>query len=102
MDPIFERAARWGLETEYRDAFGQPRSVERDVLCKLLDSLAADGEPPKRMLPVNGTRATFKAVTQVTFRKLWRASSCENVALRPVRRFSGYPEALLGRKPAKS
>lgn len=51
MDPIFERAARWGLETEYRDAFGQPRSVERDVLCKLLDSLAADGEPPKRMLP---------------------------------------------------
>jgi 4-alpha-glucanotransferase len=51
MDPIFERAARWGLETEYRDAFGQHRLVERDVLCKLLDSLAADGEPPKRMLP---------------------------------------------------
>jgi 4-alpha-glucanotransferase len=51
MDPILERAARWGLETEYRDAFGQQRSVEREVLCKLLDSLAADGEPPKRMLP---------------------------------------------------
>jgi 4-alpha-glucanotransferase len=51
MDRIFERAALWGVETEYRDAFGQLRRVEPDVLSRLLDALAVDGGTPQRMLP---------------------------------------------------
>src|SRR5207342_2121413 len=51
MNDILERAARCGLETEYRDAFGQLQSVEPEVLARLLDSLAVGGEEPPRMLP---------------------------------------------------
>jgi 4-alpha-glucanotransferase len=51
MNDILERAARCGLETEYRDAFGQLRSVEPEVLARLLNSLAVGGEEPPRMLP---------------------------------------------------
>ena len=51
MSDILERAARCGLETEYRDAFGQLQSVEPEVLARLLDSLAVGGEEPPRMLP---------------------------------------------------
>ena len=51
MDPVVARAAHWGLETEYRDAFGQLRSVEPQVLAKLLASIAAGGEMRERMLP---------------------------------------------------
>jgi 4-alpha-glucanotransferase len=51
MDSVVERAAHWGLETEYRDAFGQQRSVDPQVLAKLLDSLAARGVMPERILP---------------------------------------------------
>ena len=34
MNDILERAARCGLETEYRDAFGQLQSVEPEVLAE--------------------------------------------------------------------
>ena len=51
MNDILERAARCGLETEYRDAFGQLQSVEPEVLARLLDSLAVGGEERPRMLP---------------------------------------------------
>ena len=51
MNDILERAARCGLETEYRDAFGQLQSVDPEVLARLLDSLAVGGEEPPRMLP---------------------------------------------------
>jgi 4-alpha-glucanotransferase len=51
MDPVVARAAHWGLETEYRDAFGQLRSVEPQILAKLLASIAAGGQMPERMLP---------------------------------------------------
>lgn len=51
MNDILERAARCGLETEYRDAFGQLQSVEPEILARLLDSLAVGGEEPPRMLP---------------------------------------------------
>jgi 4-alpha-glucanotransferase len=51
MNNILECAARCGLETEYRDAFGRLQSVEPEVLARLLDSLAAGGEEPTRLLP---------------------------------------------------
>jgi hypothetical protein len=51
MNDIVERAARCGLETEFRDAFGQVQSVDPEVLARLLDSLAIGGEERPRMLP---------------------------------------------------
>ena len=39
MDGIFERAARWGVETEYRDGFGNLRTVEPEVLARILDGV---------------------------------------------------------------
>lgn len=51
MDRILERAALWGLEPEYRDAFGQLREVEPEVLARVLDALAVNGGVPRRLLP---------------------------------------------------
>src|SRR5260370_1426574 len=50
MASIFERAARCGVETEYRDGFGNLRTVEPEVLARILDALAA-GDAADRMLP---------------------------------------------------
>src|ERR1700756_628843 len=51
MDRVFERAALWGLETEYRDAFGNARTVEPQVLARILEVLAAGRDAAHRMLP---------------------------------------------------
>jgi 4-alpha-glucanotransferase len=51
MDHVFERAALWGLETEYRDAFGRLRTVEPEVLTRILEALAAGPDAANRMLP---------------------------------------------------
>jgi 4-alpha-glucanotransferase len=51
MDGILERAALWGLETEYRDGFGNLRTVEPEVLARVLDALAAGRDPADRILP---------------------------------------------------
>lgn len=51
MNDILQRAARCGLETEYRDAFGRLQSVEPEVLARLLHSLAAGEEEHARLLP---------------------------------------------------
>jgi len=48
---IFERAKRLGVDTEYRDGFGHPRTVEPEVLVRILDALAAGGNGAERMLP---------------------------------------------------
>ena len=37
MDRISERAAQWGIETEYQDGLGRRRVVEPQVLARLLD-----------------------------------------------------------------
>ena len=59
MDRVFERAALCGLETEYRDAFGNLRTVEPEVLTRILKALAEElsDEPT----PPHGT--TFNAET---------------------------------------
>jgi 4-alpha-glucanotransferase len=51
MDRIFERAACWGIETQYHDGFGRPQTVTPDVLVRLLGVIAPDAERPPRMLP---------------------------------------------------
>src|SRR6516162_4380244 len=51
MDRVFERAALWGLETEYRDAFGHLRTVEPESLTRILKALAVGGGRTERMLP---------------------------------------------------
>jgi 4-alpha-glucanotransferase len=43
MDGIFERAAHWGVETEYRDGFGNLRTVAPEVLSRIVEALAAGG-----------------------------------------------------------
>src|SRR5262245_12483496 len=50
MAGIFERAARWGVDAEYRDGFGNVRAVEPEVLARILDALAT-GDAGDRMLP---------------------------------------------------
>src|SRR5262249_25365826 len=51
MDRVFERAALWGLETEYRDAFGHLRTVEPEVLTRILEALSVGGGGTERRLP---------------------------------------------------
>src|SRR5215475_537926 len=51
MDRVFEQAALWGLETEYRDAFGHLRTVDPKVLTRILEALAVGGAATERMLP---------------------------------------------------
>ena len=48
---IFERAKRQGVDTEYRDGFGHLRTVDPEVLARILDALAAAGDGAERMLP---------------------------------------------------
>src|SRR5262245_52764819 len=48
---IFERAKRLGVDTEYRDGIGHLRTVEPEVLARILDALAAGGNGAERMLP---------------------------------------------------
>src|SRR5215813_6236063 len=50
MASILERAAHWGVETEYRDGFGNVRAVKPEVLARILDALAT-GDAGDRMLP---------------------------------------------------
>jgi 4-alpha-glucanotransferase len=51
MDRVFERAALCGLEAEYRDAFGNLRTVDPEVLTRILEALGAGRSAADRMLP---------------------------------------------------
>jgi 4-alpha-glucanotransferase len=46
-----ERAARYGIETQYHDGFGQPRTVGPDVLGRLLGALARERPTEGKVLP---------------------------------------------------
>jgi len=48
---IFERAKGLGVDTEYRDGFGNLRIVDPEILARILDALAAGGNGAERMLP---------------------------------------------------
>jgi 4-alpha-glucanotransferase len=45
MDSIEERAACWGIETQYWDGLGQHRIVTEDVLSRLIEILGLNGKP---------------------------------------------------------
>src|SRR5690242_9228085 len=51
MDRMLERAAEWGIETEYWDGCGRLRTVEPEILSHLLAALERDRESGERMLP---------------------------------------------------
>ncbi|HET7679822.1 MAG TPA: 4-alpha-glucanotransferase [Xanthobacteraceae bacterium] len=51
MDRIEERAARWGIESQYHDAFGRLCSVAPEVLSRLLELLGQNREPAQRRVP---------------------------------------------------
>jgi hypothetical protein len=51
MDRIEERAAQWGIESQYHDAFGRLRQVEPEVLSGLLELLSGNGALVQRRTP---------------------------------------------------
>jgi 4-alpha-glucanotransferase len=51
LGTISERAALWGIDTQFKDAFGQQRQADPEVVARLLHAFAAGGEPGPRMLP---------------------------------------------------
>ncbi|HZS64907.1 MAG TPA: 4-alpha-glucanotransferase [Xanthobacteraceae bacterium] len=51
MNRIESRAAQWGIQTQYRDAFGQTRAVKETTLRRLTAVLAGGREPDDRILP---------------------------------------------------
>jgi 4-alpha-glucanotransferase len=51
MDPIEQRAALWGIESRYYDAFGRLQEVEPEALARLLTALWRGEEPRRRRLP---------------------------------------------------
>src|SRR5262245_32488181 len=60
MDPMLERAAAAGVEVRYHDGLGRLRTVEPQVLARLLEAIAPNGGASARMLPrtivVRGSR----------------------------------------------
>src|SRR5712691_7907508 len=44
MDRMSERAARLGIETDYRDGLGQHRTADPEALARLIDALSAPAE----------------------------------------------------------
>jgi 4-alpha-glucanotransferase len=51
MDRLRERAAAWGIDTEYRDGFGRRRKVKPRVVSRLLAAVSAEREASVRLLP---------------------------------------------------
>lgn len=51
MTGISERAAQWGVETEYWDASGRHRVVDAEVVARLLEVLSTAGDQAARMAP---------------------------------------------------
>jgi len=50
MDAILQRAAQWGIETRYRDAFGHERVADRGAVADLIELLSARGGVPRRLI----------------------------------------------------
>lgn len=51
MDRIEERAAHWGIESQYHDAFGRLCLVEPAALSRLVELLSRDGKQEPRRVP---------------------------------------------------
>jgi 4-alpha-glucanotransferase len=64
------RAARWGIETEYRDGFGRKRVVEPETLARLLDIFASGGESLSKSVPASRIRA-YQGQNAASHPRLW-------------------------------
>ena len=51
LDAISRRAARLGIETQYRDALGMQRSADPDGVARVSAMVAGSNEPVRRLLP---------------------------------------------------
>src|SRR5262245_49977416 len=51
MDDISDLAARWGVAAEYFDAFGNRKTVDRDVLGRIVGAISGGRELESRLLP---------------------------------------------------
>jgi 4-alpha-glucanotransferase len=85
MDPILERAARWGIETGYQDAFGRLRTIEPEMLARLLGAIASDDPAAARMLPrsivIRGQREHAIAVAAAEGQALrWQITGEQTIA----------------------
>src|SRR5262245_11749909 len=85
MDPIFERAALWGIETRYHDAFGNLRTVEPEMLARLLGAVVSNEATAARMLPrtivIRGRRECAVAVAAPEGQVLrWQIAGGQTIA----------------------
>jgi 4-alpha-glucanotransferase len=85
MDRIYERAAYWGITTNYRDAYGNQRDVDPDALSRLVEALSGDSDPVPRIMPRTvvvrrnrEARLHLEASPDTTFR--WEISGDGSVA----------------------
>jgi 4-alpha-glucanotransferase len=51
-DQVSERAARWGIEAQYRDAQGLQRTADPEGLARVMAVVGAGNRPPRRLLPL--------------------------------------------------
>jgi 4-alpha-glucanotransferase len=51
MDQIAKRAARSGIETQFRDAQGLQRTADPEALARVMAAVAGSSEPARRLLP---------------------------------------------------
>jgi 4-alpha-glucanotransferase len=82
---LLERAAAWGIDTEYRDGFGRRRKVKPEVVTLLLAAVAGNREYPRHLLPhsivVRGERARHVDVAAPDGAPLrWEISSNRAIA----------------------
>jgi 4-alpha-glucanotransferase len=70
MDGLKERAARWGIETEYWDGLGRHRAVEAETLSRLLDTLTKAGQPAWPAASPAGSAHAYQG-KEGTQKKLW-------------------------------
>jgi 4-alpha-glucanotransferase len=82
MDRLFERAARWGIETQYRDGRGTQRSVGPEALARVLAIIADSNRPRRRLLPQtvvvrNGLGLSLRLRTRAPITVRWGILSHE-------------------------
>src|SRR5215216_3366597 len=51
MDSISDVATQWGVAAEYFDAFGNRRTVDREVLAHIVEAISGGGLKSQRLLP---------------------------------------------------
>ena len=70
MDGLKERAAQWGIETEYWDGLGRHRAVEAETLACLLDTLTKAGPPVAPSASPAGSGHAYQGKESAP-KKLW-------------------------------